>query len=388
MGEFGAPQWKRARPANNLVSVQLPAQYPVAYARNTKVQLTARFKVTKPPTCPTDVWVKGTAQITQKSTMVWVKLLTVKPSDHFVEFVDVISDISLPDHITYYDPFWIEWIFNTGTSTATRQSAGASTNPLYVLHGAPIVTPIFWTLVHHSCRAAHGHYQIDGAVKSMYTIFEGAQATPPRPVKRVRDGIVLTYWKPPLDIPTTSQTDVLLSSRIGNARCGNWSSFMVDMCRTHGIANIEGSHLYVSNPTGGAIGMLVKNWSFIASPKTAPFSALLGRTSVWMTHRVDGDGFFEIGLPTGECINQTGVAAQGNSEPQPFFVDHAIVKYFVTDSAKVKKVIFYDPSYGTPATYSELEWEMMSLDGVTTKWPPHLTAGRHPGVKVFDFHKF
>jgi hypothetical protein len=55
-----------------------------------------------------------------------------------------------------------------------------------------------------------------------------------------------------------------------------------------------------------------------------------------------------------EFAPQVGAPAQGNSNPQSTFSDHAIVKY----NNKI-----YDPSYGTQIFSSEEEWESASLHG-------------------------
>lgn len=375
--EFGAPQWKLGRAADPSPAVQSPAQYPVAYTRNTKIKLTVKFKVTQRPTCATPVWIKGIFKITAKSTMEWVKRVTIDPSDAFIVVTDVLSNNPLPDYVTYYTPFSIEWIYNTGTSSVTRKSAGSSKNPLYVLLGNPMIRTSFYTSVHHSCRAAKGCNDPVATLKAIYKIFMGAQARPPQPVRRKRDGKTLCYWNPAVDAKLqdarsrgTPATEILLSSSKGNARCGEWSIFMIDICRNHNIRDVE---LIGIDTRWSDVGMLVKNWKFRPSPRTPPFPATLGRVLVTMTHSIAGADFYTYGASSGECINAAGVAAQGNPDPQPFFTDHAIVRY---------KGQYYDPSYGTPIRDSELAWESNSLDGVSNLTP---VAGRHPGVQVFDF---
>ena len=104
-GTFGSPEWKEGRAAD--AAHFLPEQYPVCYTRNRKIKLNVKLKVVKAPSCTEDIWVKGIAEIQKGRSMVWAAKITVKPSDSEVLTGDMESNISLPDHVTYFESFLV-----------------------------------------------------------------------------------------------------------------------------------------------------------------------------------------------------------------------------------------------------------------------------------------
>ena len=363
-GDFVGPHWKEGRAAD--AATHWPAQFPVAYVRRQKLELTIKFEVIRKPNCTEKVWVKGVARLSHGKDMVWAKQVTVRPSDDSVTVSALTSDIALPDYITYFDPFLIQWTSNWASDPHLRSVAGTSSSPLYVLLGRPQTSPLFWTVVHYSCVHAHSKNTEKEAIPAMYGAFV------PKMIRRKRDSIVLRYWDPLKDEVYTCQD--LLGNPSGCGRCGAWSHFFLDMCRVHGNASAYSVTIHRGKLNAPSyIGMLVKNWSFkrsMATSRTAgPYT---------FTHEFGGGDQSKVlsGVPGGGCEPENGAAAQGNGNPQSLFYDHAILTY---DGA------YYDPSYGSPRAMSGLEWEVQGLDGIFIKTSAVQFGAKHPGTQVFNF---
>ena len=156
----------------------------------------------------------------------------------------------------------------------------------------------------------------------------------------------------------------------GDARCGGWSLFFIDILKTQGIYNASVGEINCFSGLDATNSILlplaesnilrqdalniqrvplntqfpsfffVKRWQI--SPNTfAKELSLRTRFDTRHTESID--------------IDLIGSPAQGiNDNPQPFFFDHAVVVY----NNKI-----YDPSYGTMVCSSLQEWQNLSIDG-------------------------
>lgn len=110
--------------------------------------------------------------------------------------------------------------------------------------------------------------------------------------------------------------------RVGDGRCGEWSSFFVNLCQVQGIKTEKIKHLpfnftkntYDADNSFTSNAFLVKPWT-INDPKRP----------------IDNGG-----------------EAQGNNKPLNIFSDHVFVVY---------NGMFYDPSYGLKGKKNHLSWE-------------------------------
>jgi len=319
------PDWMSTRtPAD-------PADHPVCYVRNTTITLTAKFTVTRAPSVSESVVV--TAQtIVGGVTLTWTSTLTVAPGATEATVSPMVSSAPLPNVIDCIDPMSITWTYQpTGVPTLP---GGVSNNVVYVILGAPTGTPLYWTLLDISCRAAHGKSSADDLMAGMATRF----AT--RVLPRKRDSLVLTYWK--TDFCNTTGTRAMLASPEAWGQCGAFAEFMRDMLAAHGVA---ASKIGI-NVVAPDAAFLVKHWRYVTPPPTSPTA---------LTHRL------VMPAPAtpapGTVIHSAGmgVPGQGNPNPPPAFENHFIIKYGGR---------YYDPSYGAGPVADQHAWEAASIDGV------------------------
>lgn len=179
-------------------------------------------------------------------------------------------------------------------------------------------------------------------------------------------------------VPTTEMT---LQEAVG--LCGGWAVFMRDSLAVHGIATVKASVSSLPGfPRGpaGARSMLIKNWSFSATPTGAgnfPYETVVD-------HLVDATGRISgVYIGTPQFTDKPGLPGQGNENPPGFFDvgDHAVVTY----GGEI-----YDPSYGTGPFPDIVSWAMASLDGyarVTTSPPLPLPGGGAQVRSTFEAHR-
>lgn len=322
-GNFASPEWTAA-PA---------VSHPVAYTRNTHVQLTPTFEVTTHPSVPTQVTVRGTCNF-GGTALRWVGNVTVNIDDDTVTTAAaLVSDVPLPNVVGCYDPATILWTATPTNPVGIATLAGQSTHVIYAPLGAAAggVTE-HWTLLDVSCRAAAGRNTANDVVARIVNAFVGLN------VVRKRDGLQMTYWLPN---PTNAQSTAdILGHAQGSGQCGAWAELLRDMARVHGIDRLHKVHVEVPpvhDPR--QFGFLVKNWTFNAPPAASA-------NAFSHTLRLAGDG---------GCEAQARLPAQGNNASPDIFLNHYIVYDTSTHG-------FYDPSYGTTAA-NRRAWEAAAVDG-------------------------
>ncbi len=314
LGNFPSPEWREGRAATD--------NSPVCYTRNTSVELTAKFRVTRQPTATESVQVRGQGTFVS-AALEWTGTVSVSPGDQEVTASGMTSNNPLPNQVACFDLARITWEANPAGTGWT--SAGDSDHLMYVVLADPSGTPAYWTLLDISCRAAHGATTEAGVVTNAYTPLES------RSISRKRDGHALTYWNP--DTTNCTNTQMLLARADGSGQCGSWAEFLVDMYKCHGITTTRKVMIYRVLPLGSE-GFLVKNWSFVGSgSQPPPWTHLLGT----------------------ECVELPGAPGQTNPDPPPAFYNHFIVQHGGT---------YYDPSYGAASVTSQSAWENGSIDGL------------------------
>ena len=318
-GNFPAPEWIAGR-------VQAD-QCPVAYARNTKVRFTARFRVVTPPCRTENVAVKGTATF-GAAVLQWSSSVSVAPGAATVS-VALTSDQPLANEIGIFESNDISWEMNP--ATRGWASAGTSRNVLYVTLGNPSGSPNFWTLLDISCRAAAGKSNENDFVTASFVPYRASIGNG-NGFRRKRDGTELTYYK---NGAGTSSSGVFTCSAIlgradGTGRCGGWADFLVAMHRVHGVTS---SSVFGVQPISTDM-LIVKNCTFSgAGTRPEPF-----------THRGET-----------ECVKNNGIPGQGKNNPQFTFGDHALVKHATG---------IYDPSYGVGPKPDLKTWEDGGIVGI------------------------
>jgi hypothetical protein len=341
LGLFRAPEWQLNRRADP--SKDLPAQFPVCYTRKKRIKLSAKFRIIRAPTSSESVKIKASAEIIENTMMRWSGSVTVQPSSSIVTLTDVVSDIELADHVTYFSPFQIEWLYRPVDDGYL--AAGSSRNPLYVTLADPVRgTTFYWTLLDISCRAAVGVENETTLVTRAFGPFKRRRLT------RQRDGQGLTYWNP--DTTVVTNTRMLLSSADGSGQCGSWAETLIDMYKLHGITSQK---ILIEHRNRRTINFLVKKWKFETPPATSPTD---------FTHY--------LGI---NCLDLPGIPGQRNPDPPPAFANHFIVEH----GGK-----YYDPSYGAGPFDHQRAWESAALDGLVRDRLPD--AGYHKSqVNLLDF---
>jgi hypothetical protein len=334
-GTFDPPEWVSGR----------VKQWPVCYTRAKNVKLKAKFEVMAPPTSTETVRVKGVAQL-GTATLEWTDSVSVSPSATEVSTGELTSSAPLPNDVACYAPATIQWEAEPPGEPAFL--AGASENVLYVTLGDPSGTPAYWTLLDISCRAAHGATNAALLVHQAYAPFTS------RTLTRVRDGQGLAYWVP--DDTNATCTYDLLSRDDGGGQCGSWAEFLIDMYKCHGVQTkkIEIVINYALHRARRA-GFLVREWLFIGNgSRPAPWAHLMYT----------------------ECV-PFPVPGQRNPSPPPAFSNHFIVKALG---------LYFDPSYGSPAVFTQLEWENASIDGLWWGYLCGYPKSAYPTQRLLEFH--
>jgi hypothetical protein len=77
-----------------------------------------------------------------------------------------------------------------------------------------------------------------------------------------------------------------------------------------------------------------------------------------------------------ECV-PFPVPGQRNPSPPPAFSNHFIVKALG---------LYFDPSYGSPAVFTQLEWENASIDGLWWGYLCGYPKSAYPTQRLLEFH--
>lgn len=365
LGNFDR-QWTRAR-----VGQTAPARFnpPQCYVRNTQVELTATLRVTRQPTGPENVVVRGTATVGGQQ-LVWTSAaIAVAVGAATVNFpAPVLSVGSLPNQVGSHPAVHIDWEMsdpNGGWIPIGRTTP----HHFYVTLGDPAggVT-VHWTLLDYSCQHAAGTNTPANFVPAAFNTYTGLN------VRRKRDNRPMTYWDPRSVARGNGNTAALLGSdtrrqwnsqdddgtpnmfceRVATGHCGSWAHSFLDMLRIHGV--VTAHKVYIGNrdqlrgPNAGNANVitsedgvfLIRTWNF-ATPPALNGAALTHNRGV-------------------NCTRGPYAPGQSNLTPPPQFRNHFVVYCMLSNR-------IYDPSYGTFAqgvnlAAALLAWEMAGISGL------------------------
>jgi hypothetical protein len=362
LGKFPHPEWLVSRTQITIVKeiANAHGQCPVCYTRGKAVRFTPTFEVTAWPTQTETVEVRAKAAW-GSVVMNWTGSVTVSPSSQDVQASQLTSDVPLPNCVDCVDPFETAWEMNPAGQG--WGSAGTTSNVLYVVLADPANgRPAFWTLLDVSCRAAALQTTDTGVISAVYVPLILRQR-----IRRKHDDKLLTYWgtTPNFDQTKAESTPQLLLVDNASGQCGSWANFLLDMYQVHGIT--RGRKIVLArtkhNVMGtGAIGFLVKSWTFNTPPASSPNN--------W-THTL----YYQ-------CALKQGAPGQGNDYPPPWFRNHYIV--WIDN-------LYYDPSYGSGPFNSQGDWENGSIDGLLDCFARPQMAGfdkslpPNPTTNLLDF---
>lgn len=364
-------EWKDCRP--HWPDAFTEKNWPLAYVRSARVVVKeARFKV-RADVPLANVTVVGTADLGSGVTLRFEQAAVNQVGDELI-IADVRADRDLPDTVAVLEKMRIRWRVE---SAGTSLRAGASDHPVFVVYGAPTAMP-YMTQLDFTTHAASGLDDERRVVEAVWTTYQTRaierRELTPKSGDIGHHGAVLSYWTPwsmladvsrQFRCPLVFTTEMLLQEAVG--RCGGWATFMRDSLAIHGIAapNVRVSTLagFPSGPAGADV-MLIKRWSFAATPTGAGDFQFLTEVQQLRTPAGAVTGTY-VGTP--QARDELGLPGQGNPSPPGWFEvgDHAVVKY----GGEI-----YDPSYGTGPFPDIAAWAQASLDGYAkfTLAPPVL----------------
>jgi len=207
----------------------------------------------------------------------------------------------------------------------------------------------------------------------------------------------MTYYAsgtPSLYLTRVGEEEGMLQT--GDGRCGAWAQLLKEALRVHGVSSTIYALSVPNNPIG-LKGILVKNWIFGRHIRSGDDgerdSSVVGDTDQAITPggqdqpciTPGSDGILQSTIETddtygdgvvqgqdysyliydpeppnkyGDLVPGEPLPAQGNSNPQQQFPNHAVIEYGGD---------YYDPSYGISAG-TQGDYEDAAIDGLYYSW--------------------
>lgn len=299
---YSAPQWKdvdgNGKPTN---TAQGERDYAVAFTRNTKPKIGAKFKIASASNFGA-IKIKATGPggvaIPETSATVSGDEVTLPLTEASAALVNTIKFYDKKDDAK---AFKLEWELKIGNSDWSK--IATTKHSVYVVLTDPITSLRQESLAELGCRNADNQTAEASARNKMYEEFTD------RVVKRL-DGKQMTYWLN--DQMGCTDTADLLSRADGNGNCQSWSGLFRDVLRFQGI---QADRIRVW-PQGNDTSVAVKTWTF-TEPPHGP-----------------ANHPYVIGV---DATDVQGVPGQGNPNPPGSFNGH-----WITESGGT----YFDPSYG------------------------------------------
>lgn len=363
--------------------------WPVAYAKNSKIGLNIELCVEGIGKSPITVDVRGETQEEDVRGLAFEKKGVILDRNGTIG-VGPFEPQQLPDKVNYVERMHIKWTITIGDTTL---GAGTSSHNLYTLlrepgpQGTPL--PIYFTILYLTTHGAKGATTEQATIDGIANVFKSVGSKPPMVHRwdynqasgEITQGRTLQYWNE----VTAGQTLHQLLTSIGifncpnifnvaglltkgQGQCHSWADLLKHAFENHGI---QAASVFftankadpicpsMSNTTRPCI-FLVNNWDFSASPS--------------------GSGNFPY--KDTDLTDTEGVPAQNVANPPPHFRNHSIVKV-TTQSAEVQ---FYDPSYGLGPYTTIDQYENAAMAGfckpVQDKQSPYYCQKNPPGLQL------
>lgn len=314
------------------------------------MQVTAHFAATPAPASTDIIYIQGLGNYPFLAAQA-----SISGSD--VTITMTCSTV-LASTVDFLNSLTIEWqySYNGDPQNGPWTTAGTSTNRVYVVLAQPAplkfqnntVNSNYETVLDISCRNAKGKSQEADVVSAIYNGDFAANAG--SGVRRKQsdgynnaDNINMHYYRPgshDFNVPITMAA--MLSSTDGVGNCLAWAELFLATLRVQGITN--GGIVRVVPISSYDHDFLVNNWQFngMGTQNHAPYLWLEGT----------------------DCLDEPGVAGQGNPDPDAWFGRHWVVGYpNSTGSGTVYNGSVYDPSYGHLPFSTTLAHEKASICG-------------------------
>ncbi len=238
---YSAPQWKdvdgNGKPTN---ATQGEHDYAVAFTRNTKPKIGAKFKIANASNFGT-IKIKATGPdgliIPETTGAVSGDEVTIPLTETSAALVNTIKFYNSKDDAK---AFKLDWEVKFGTADWSK--IGTTMHTVYITLGDPknLSTDRQLTLFDTACREATGLTAESDVVNKVYSVFTHTVSGIPT-VQRIDpktfkpSGAAMTYWgtSNPAPQPLCWTTAGLLS--LGDGRCGAWATFFHDALSVNGI---------------------------------------------------------------------------------------------------------------------------------------------------------
>ena len=325
---YSAPHWvDKDGNGNPTDTANGEKDYSVAYTRNTKPSIGAKFSIQG---LPNNLAIKLRAK---GSDGIEIPETAAQINGNDVTLPVTASSTNWPNTIKFYDridvnkAFKLDWEIKVGDSD-WAQVASTKHQVYLTLDDPAQMKDIFGnaiqlrqeTLFYLSCKNADGKTSQADTTDAIWSEFTD------RDVRRI-DGTQMTYYKTyQCQVQVTDASGLL---KFGDGQCGSWASLFIRLRQIHGI-DVANEYVIFSSINNNE-GFLVKNWNFNGAGSSgipaypylnipdAPFPAQ--NSYPWK--------FAEV-------TDQNGIAGQGNPNPASLFGNHQVV----LDGQ------YYDPSYG------------------------------------------
>lgn len=325
---YNGPHWVDRNGDLKTLALDEPNS-PVAFTRNTKPKIEAKFKTSLAD--GTKVWVRA-----QGKDGVGIRAVALTVKEGMIALPATESTSAFPDKVGFYHKdstgaFVLNWEVSIDGGK-TYENAGKTKHTVYITLADPKTEYRQESLFFISTRNAQGATSEKEIIEKTFQEFADLK------VARVGKEEAMGYWsgecrytvpdatevKPkPLDC---YKTESLLATGVG--RCAAWASFLKSALEVHGVSEVKLESITSKTSNGG---FLIKNWNFNENLQRP--------------------------------VEAEGMAGQGNENPHSAFYSHVVV----THQGKI-----YDPSYGK--SYDSLEaWENNSID---------FFVSRHEGGRI------
>lgn len=353
-------------------------RFPVAYVRNSRISISAKFKTRPGPPAGVNYSVRATG-----SHGFTLSEHPLRVADDELVLDEAVLDGNLPSAIGLLDRLELHWEIRAEGMT-NWASVGTSDNRVYVTLAKPKAIRLYETLLELGSRNASGIQEPMAAVNRIWSDFEipipGVMRKPMDGFNRP-DGREMHYWvawNDPL-VPIVGDRCQTLAAVLelqykpedpnepdlrDIGTCVSWAAMFTEALRAQGIDGARGVEVRtmvasdapwedsdLDDPERLSGRMLVKNRLF-GVPALAP------------------SGCAGFNFRYEETRRAIGVPGQGTPEPPDFFANHFIVEYVHSEGGTTLHR-YFDPSYGTPTVFESADpleaqraWETASLDGI------------------------
>jgi hypothetical protein len=292
--------------------------YSVAYTRNTKPSIGAKFSIQG---LPNNLAIKLRAK---GSDGIEIPETAAQINGNEVTLPATASSTNWPNAIKFYDrsdsnrAFKLDWEIKAGDSNWLQFAS--TKHQVYLTLNDPVTALRQETLFFLSSKNANSLTFEPAVTTAIWNEFID------RSVSRV-DGFELTYYQNYSCLNT--ETNELLE--FGDGQCGAWAKFFIDLRRIQGISD---QPWWSIRPVAPSDGLIVKNWDF-----TEPGTALEpGFPYFNMPGGLSYKGNTSYKWRFAEVNDHKGIPGQGNmANPASMFQLHSVV--FLDGE-------YLDPSYG------------------------------------------